>query len=147
MINFIKTKPALSILIAISIIIILNIVYNNNPNESRKNKVVYEKIHTAVTALELFYINSKIYYPVDCDYEKFQEEYYVFCQGSPRSGFGGLYWLAGDTGELEIVPVNGKARTHIESISEIEAEDGTYVKVTDRTAVGSDHISDILKLF
>lgn len=79
-----------------------------------KNLGSPEPINKASDELTLFYINNKIYHPVDCRVKKINEEYYAFLTEAGSSGkIGGLYLIKYDGSKnYQIFTVNGKAAQH-----------------------------------
>ena len=73
-------------------------------------------VSKAKEELMLYYINADIYYPVDCDVEKVNGEYYLFCTQTTGSGeIGGLYLIRCDDDNYKLYTVNGKAMQHAEA--------------------------------
>ncbi|HYD31055.1 MAG TPA: hypothetical protein VEB64_09410 [Azospirillaceae bacterium] len=105
------------------------------------------EIAAAKEALELHYINRKIYSPVSCRYEKVQAAYYILCGPVPRDRQtpGGLFLVTGERGQSTVAPVNGKAKGHIGSAGVISAADGKAVPVIQAPA-GID-VTGILEKF
>jgi RNA polymerase subunit RPABC4/transcription elongation factor Spt4 len=73
-----------------------------------------DPVNKAEGDIELYYINNKIYYPVDCNSKEVDSDYYVFCTASGGDGtIGGLYLIRYDNeGKYTIFTVNGKASQH-----------------------------------
>lgn len=90
-------------------------------------------VEAAREALELHYIQRKIYRPVRCQSKNVGADAFVLCGPAPidRQTPGGLFVVTLKAGAPDVAPVNGKARSHVEGAGRLQSADGKPVTVSD----------------
>lgn len=99
----------------------------------------------ALATLMVHYMRAEIYHPVRCDLKVINKVSYIACGPDDRSVPGGLFVYTDDG---TILTVNGKAKSHTESVAgEIQAYSGTVYDVKDWQNVGEPADIDIQAIF
>jgi hypothetical protein len=143
-------KPVIAALI--SLVLAIGTMAITQP--SGKNRISNESLNSlsrepdcsigkVKDTLTLYYLNNKIYQPVDCETEKINGNWFVFCH-PPMVKIGGLYLIRFDKNcNYTLYAVNGKAKQH--------AKRGLTVKDINipelKKLTGLDDISKILEEF
>ena len=113
-----KQKPAIVAIVSFTLIIVLSSIYGETGKTEQHEQIQVTNpdcsIDEVVDYLTLYYINHRIYKPVDCEAEEINDNWFVFCH-PPLTKIGGLYLVKFKPDcSYTLFAVNGKAKSHAE---------------------------------
>lgn len=86
-------------------------------------------VAAAQEALELHYIQRKIYRPVSCATERVDGDTFVLCGPVPNRQVGGLFVVLEVEGAPAVAALNGKAKGHVDGAAQLASADGKPVAI------------------
>lgn len=90
-----------------------------------------DPVDAAVSALTLHYLNTRIYRGVECKPELVEEYVFVRCYPIMTEVVGGIYVVTDAFDEVSILPLNGKAKTHLRNRRYVTDVENDIINVLD----------------